>query len=85
MRMITIDTNGSETDIRDFVKKCKVSDGRRSDLLGCQCRDIFASQKKRGRKLDISFGQYLIRLLLNNAIAPLSTHIHNASVSGISP
>ena len=55
---IPLHTNGSETDIRDFVKKRKVSGGTRSDA-GRRCRDTFASLKKTCRKLDISFWHYL--------------------------
>ena len=51
---IPLHTNGSETDIRDYVKKKKVSGGTRSDL-GRQCRDTFASLKKTCRKLGVSF------------------------------
>jgi len=39
---IPLHTNGSKTDIRDFVKKLKVSGGTRSDE-GRKCRDIFIS------------------------------------------
>ena len=53
-----VHTNGRETDIRDFVKKRKVSGGTRSDL-GRQCRDTFASLKKTCRQLGISFWLYL--------------------------
>lgn len=82
---IPLHTNGSETDIRDFVKKRKVSGGTRSDL-GRQCRDTFASLKKTCRKLGISFWQYLLdRVSLKNTIAPLPTIIRNASTSGASP
>ncbi len=55
---IPLHTNGSEGDIRDYVKKKKVSGGTRSDL-GRQCRDTFASLKKTCRKLGISFWDYL--------------------------
>jgi len=51
---IPLHTNGSETDIRDYVKKRKVSGGTRSDE-GRRCRDTFASLKKTCRKLNISF------------------------------
>jgi hypothetical protein len=70
---IPLHTNGSETDIRDFVKKRKVSGGTRSDE-GRRCRDTFASLKKTCRKLDISFWHYLTdRLGIGEqAIAPLS-------------
>lgn len=56
---IPLHTNGSETDIRDYVKKRKVSGGTRSDE-GRRCRDTFASLKKTCRKLDISFWHYLL-------------------------
>ena len=55
---IPLHTNGSETDIRDFVKKRKVSGGTRSDE-GRKCRDTFISLKKTCRKLGVSFWQYL--------------------------
>jgi len=55
---IPLHTNGSETDIRDYVKKRKVSGGTRSDE-GRRCRDTFASLKKTCRKLGISFWHYL--------------------------
>lgn len=56
---IPLHTNGSETDIRDYVKKRKVSGGTRSDV-GRQCRDTFASLKKTCRKLGGSFWEYLM-------------------------
>jgi len=59
---IPLHTNGSETDIRDFVKKRKVSGGTRSDE-GRRCRDTFISLKKTCRKLTISFWEYLIARL----------------------
>ena len=69
---IPLHTNGSETDIRDYVKKRKVSGGTRSDK-GRRCRDTFASLKKTCRKLDISFWDFIKdRTLGINAIPPLS-------------
>jgi len=69
---IPLHTNGSETDIRDYVKKRRVSGGTRSDE-GRRCRDTFASLKKTCRKLDISFWHYLAdRLGIGEqSIAPL--------------
>ena len=65
---IPLHTNGSERDIRDYVKKKKVSGGTRSDL-GRQCRDTFISLKKTCRKQGVSFWQYLLdRLKQNNEI-----------------
>jgi hypothetical protein len=65
-----IHPNESETDIRDYVKKRKVSGGTRSDV-GQQCRDTFASLKKTCRKLGVSFWQYLIDRHHDNLIPPL--------------
>jgi len=55
---IPLHTNASESDIRDYVKKRKVSGGTRSDN-GRRCRDTFTSLKKTCRKLGISFWDYL--------------------------
>ena len=68
---VPLHTNGSETDIRDYVKKRKVSGGTRSDY-GRQCRDTFASLKKTCRKLGISFWTYLQDRLTKNEIPPLA-------------
>ncbi|MEO6322628.1 MAG: hypothetical protein ABIR56_18255, partial [Polaromonas sp.] len=74
-----------ETDIRDFVKKRKVSGATRSDL-GRQCRDTFASLKKTCRKLGVSCWLYLQdRVSLTNAIPPLPTLIRNAAICVASP
>ena len=82
---IPLHTNGSETDIRDFVKKRKVSGGTRSEL-GRQCRDTFASLKKTCRKLGVSFWLYLLdRVSMTNAIPPLPTLIRNAAIAGALP
>ena len=68
---IPLHTNGSETDIRDFVKKSKISGGTRSDL-GRTCRDTFASLKKTCRKLGLSFWDYVFdRIHHNEALLPL--------------
>lgn len=68
---IPLHTNGSETDIRDHVRKKKVSGGTRSDS-GRQCRDTFSSLKKTCRKLGISFWRYLIdRISCSDQIPPL--------------
>ncbi|MFB1491319.1 transposase [Thiocapsa sp. C3-3m] len=55
---LVLNTNGSESDIRGYVKWRKISGGTRSDL-GKDCRDGFASLKKTCRKLGISFWDYL--------------------------
>jgi hypothetical protein len=55
---IPLHNNLSETDIREYVKKRKISGSTRSDL-GRRCRDTFASLKKTCRKLGVGFWQYL--------------------------
>ena len=68
---IPLHTNGSENDIRGYVKWRKISGGTRSDR-GRRCRDTFASLKKTCRKLGISFWDYLNdRIGQVGAIAPL--------------
>ena len=68
---IPLHTNGSENDIRGYVKWRKISGGTRSDL-GRRCRDRFASLKKTCRKLGISFWDYLTdRIGPHGAIPPL--------------
>ena len=68
---LPLHNNLSEGDIREYVKRRKVSGGTRSDL-GRRCRDTFASLKKTCRKLGLSFWQFLNdRLQGTRAIAPL--------------
>jgi hypothetical protein len=55
---IPLHNNLSESDIREWAKKRKISAGTRSDL-GRRCRDTFLSLKKTCRKLGISFWHYL--------------------------
>lgn len=55
---IPLHNNLSEGDIREHVKKHKISGGTRSDL-GRQCRDAFTSLKKTCRKHGLSFWEYL--------------------------
>lgn len=80
---IPIHTNGSEGDIRDYVKKRKVSGGTRSDL-GQQCRDTFASLKKTCRKLGLSFWAYLHDRHLERKHLALS-EIVKLRLSGLCP
>jgi hypothetical protein len=68
---LPLHNNGSEGDIREFVKRRKISGGTRS-TSGQQGRDTFTSLKKTCRKLGISFWQYLkVRLSNTNAIERL--------------
>ena len=61
--------NQSERDIREYVKKRKISGSTRS-LDGRKARDTFTSLKKSCRKLDISFWDFLNdRITMANKIA----------------
>lgn len=65
---IPLHNNGSEQEIREYVKRRKISGGTRSDI-GKQCRDTFTSLKKTCYKLGISFWNYLKgRLGIANSI-----------------
>jgi hypothetical protein len=55
---IPLHNNVSETDIREWAKRRKISAGTRSEL-GRRCRDTFISLKKTCRKLGVSFWRYL--------------------------
>ena len=69
---IPLHNNASETDIREYVKRRKVSGGTRSDS-GRRCRDTFTSLKKTCRKLGVSFWDYLMdRTEGRNTIPQLS-------------
>ncbi len=68
---IPLHNNLSETDIREYVKRRKVSGSTRSEM-GRHCRDTFTSLKKTCRKLGISFWKYLLdRISKSNEIPPL--------------
>jgi hypothetical protein len=69
---IPLHNNLSERDIREYVKKRKISGSTRSDLGRC-CRDTFTSLKKTCRKLKVSFWEYLRdRVSGRNKIEPLA-------------
>jgi hypothetical protein len=55
---IPLHNNAMESDIREYVKRRKISGGTRSDV-GRRCRDTFASLKKTCRKLGVRFWDYL--------------------------
>lgn len=68
---IPLHNNLSERDIREYVKRRKISGSTRSEE-GRLCRDSFTSLKKTCRKLGISFWQYLLdRVQHNRQIAPI--------------
>jgi hypothetical protein len=56
---LPLHNNGMESDIREYVKKRKISGGTRSDE-GRRCRDTFTSLKKTCRKLGLNFWNYLM-------------------------
>jgi len=76
---IPLHNNLSESDIREYVKKRKISGSTRS-AAGRRCRDTFASLKKTCRKLGISFWTFLIdRISGRNKILPLSKLIRQSA------
>jgi hypothetical protein len=83
---IPLQNNLSERDIRDHVKKRKISGSTRSDE-GRRCRDTFASLKKTCRKHGISFWAYLNdRVRGVHQIPPLSEWLrHRASLGSLVP
>jgi len=74
--------NLSERDIRDHVKKRKISGSTRSDD-GRRCRDTFASLKKTCRKHGVSFWSYLNdRLRATYHIPPLGELVRQRAAAG---
>lgn len=55
---VPLHNNAEESDIREYVKRRKISGGTRSSA-GRRCRDTFASLKKTCRKLGVRFWEYL--------------------------
>jgi hypothetical protein len=55
---VPLHNNASESDIREYVKKRKISGSTRSPA-GRRCRDTFTSLKKTCRKLGVNFWNYL--------------------------
>ena len=79
---LPLHNNLSERDIRDTIKKRKISGSTRSEA-GRKCRDTFASLKKPCLKHKISFWHYLKDRLLNeNNIPPLPDLIQAAATCG---
>lgn len=76
---IPLHNNLSESDIREWAKKRKISAGTRSEA-GRRCRDTFISLKKTCRKLGVSFWQYLQdRIFGKHEVAPLPDLIRQAA------
>jgi hypothetical protein len=76
---VPLHNNGSEREIREYVKKRKISASTRSEA-GRKVRDTFMSLKKTCRKLGLSFWHYLHdRLTGAQQIPPLPQLIHAAA------
>ena len=78
---IPLHNNLSERDIRDYVKKRKISGSTRSDG-GRKCRDTFASLKKTCRKHGISFWDYLIDRTSGSNLIPSMAEILQTAACG---
>jgi len=77
----SLHNNDSERDIREYVKRRKISAGTRSEN-GKKARDTFLSLKKTCRKLGISFWEYLLdRLTHANNIPSLSLIMEKHSMT----
>jgi Transposase IS66 family len=55
---VPLHNNAMESDIREYVKRRKISGGTRNEA-GRRCRDTFASLKRTCRKLGVRFWDYL--------------------------
>jgi uncharacterized coiled-coil protein SlyX len=78
---VPLHNNGSEREIREYVKKRKISASTRSEA-GRKARDTFMSLKKTCRKLGLSFWSYLQdRLTRAQQIPPLPQLIRAAAQS----
>ena len=76
---LPLHNNRSENDIRDMVKKRKISAGTRSED-GRRCRDTFLSLKKTCVKHGLSFWEYLYdRVSGQNTIPPLVDLVRHAA------
>lgn len=66
---LPLHNNLSEGDVREYVKRRKVSGGTRS-AAGRAARDTFASLKKTCRKLGVSFWAYIIDRICGARLVP---------------
>lgn len=82
---LPLHNNPSENDIRDYVKKRKISGSTRSEP-GRRCRDTFASLKKTCRKLGIRFWEYLQDRVRGRGVVPrLAEEIRNRASAVLGP
>jgi hypothetical protein len=78
---LPLHNNASETDIREYVTRRKISGTTRSEA-GRQARDTLVGLKKTCRKLGISFWQYLLsRIHGDDRIPPLPNLIQAKAVA----
>ncbi len=70
----SLHNNNTESDIREYVKRRKISAGTRSEN-GRKARDTFLSLKKTCRKLGISFWEYLLDRLENKHRIPTLSQV----------
>ena len=66
---LPLHNNLSEGDIREYVKRRKISGSTRSEE-GRRCRDTFTSLKKTAKKLNIAFWDYLLDRLTGQKAIP---------------
>lgn len=77
---LPLHNNTSENDIREMVRRRKISGGTRHDL-GRECRDTFASLKRTCKKVGITFWDYLIdRTFEKNKIKPLAEYVQSKAL-----
>jgi hypothetical protein len=78
---LPLHNNASETDVREYVTRRKISGTTRSEA-GRQARDTLVGLKKTCRKLGISFWQYLLsRIHGDDRIPPLPDVIRAKAVA----
>ena len=78
---VPLHNNAEESDIREYVKKRKISGSTRS-ATGRRCRDTFTSLKKTCRKLGVNFWNFLRdRLSGLGQIQRLAQLIHQAAAA----
>jgi len=78
---LPLQNNLSESDIREYVKRRKVSGGTRNED-GRRGRDTFASLKKTCRKLGVSFWTFLTDRITDAGLVPtLPTLIEERALS----
>lgn len=71
---VPLDNNGAERDIREYVKRRKISGSTRSEA-GRRARDTFASLKKTCSKLKVRFWDYLLDRLTGTGQVPILSEL----------